>query len=85
MNKYTQTNITNRHEVRNQVLWVIAKIAIAITALILFGTTMNYGITRAEQNECHKWASQAETIPNFYTAQWQRNQCDHYGINLDKR
>lgn len=63
----------------------------AIVAVIIIGTILGFVqmisaglISRGEQHECRKWAKQAEVYrPQFYLTEWQKNQCDYHGIEIN--
>lgn len=62
----------------------------AIIAVIIIGTVLGFvkaisiGFSRGEQYECRKWAKQAEVYrPQFYLTEWQKNQCDYHGIEIN--
>jgi hypothetical protein len=43
-----------------------------------------YSVQKSEKNECKKWQSQSQEFPKFYSTDWQKDQCNHYGIKLNK-
>lgn len=59
----------------------------ATITLILFALIAGivHGINKSEQNECRKWAQMADERPDFYITDWQRAQCEHWGIPVEKK
>ncbi|MBP6980100.1 hypothetical protein KBB41_03605 [Candidatus Curtissbacteria bacterium] len=54
--------------------YIIYTIITIATAIFLFGL-ITKTVARAEQNECAKWAKQAQEYPKFYYLNWQKSQC----------
>jgi len=42
------------------------------------------GVKNGEKAECESWAAQAKEYPLFFSADWQKEQCQTYGIALNK-
>lgn len=64
---------------------------IIITVLVIVGVfafvqIAKTAIEKTEYQECITWQQQGEDYPNFYLLEWQKMQCNHYGIaiKLDK-
>lgn len=58
------------------VVWFSCLGAAFIAAIVI-------GLGRGETVECQQWRSDAKTLPGFYLTQWQKQQCDHYQINIE--
>ena len=63
-------------------------ILIAGISLIFIGIfTMVYGainlaISNQEKYECLKWAYESKIYDGYYLTEWQKSQCNHYGIEI---
>jgi len=57
---------------------------VTLTLVILVGVVLIAvkAIETIEINECNKWTQQAQDYPSFYLADWQKEQCEHYGIEV---
>lgn len=42
----------------------------------------DYGLKRFEALECQKWLYWEKTIPDWYSTNWQKEQCLRFGIKL---
>jgi len=60
----------------------IINIIIAIFLFIAFALILNKGIEKTEIAECYKWQAQSEQLINWYSTDWQKAQCNHYGIEI---
>jgi len=60
-------------------LYVIG-IAIGVALMLAF---MQIVIQRQEVYECTKWAGYAEEYPGFYLVEWQSQQCEYRGIQIN--
>lgn len=63
-----------------------------LVACILLGfwygrKTLIAGISYAEERrataECEKWADEAKVYPGYFLVEWQKMQCDTYGVSVD--
>ena len=57
--------------------------AIACLAIVILCSAFKFfgeAIESQEIYECHVWQQQAAEYPLFFMADWQKSQCDHYGI-----
>lgn len=59
--------------------------AIIISTFILFvlAALMLMGVKNEEKVSCHKWQTQATEYPDFYLTEWQKEQCDAHGIEIN--
>lgn len=59
-------------------------IVLAITAgTAALAFLLNVGFNRSEIVECNQWAEQAHEYAGFYLTQWQKDQCDAHGIDIN--
>jgi len=56
---------------------------IVIAMIIGMGFLLKGAIEKSEKLECVKWQGWAKEYPNFYTTQWQKDQCDHYNLIIE--
>lgn len=58
-------------------------IVLFILTLIPFSVILlKVVIERQELYECVQWQSQSEQYVNWYSTSWQKEQCQHYGIQI---
>ena len=65
---------------------LILAIIVAILVLSLataFTKAISKGLNESEINECKEWKKSAEKYPDYYLLGWQKEQCDHQGIEID--
>jgi uncharacterized membrane protein YdcZ (DUF606 family) len=67
---------------------MILTVTIALLLLgMLFGKLLIKGFEYAETKravaECEKWQGQALVFEGFYLANWQQDQCEYYGIEVE--
>ena len=65
---------------------MIKKITITAIAIVLIITLMliaEKALQNHEKTECIKWQGWAQEYPNFYMAQWQKDQCDHHQVEVE--
>lgn len=55
---------------------------VIIIGLIFFAAVI-IGVQRTEEAECNKWATQAEKYPDYYITQWQADQCEYHGVEIN--
>jgi hypothetical protein len=49
------------------------------------GIATKIGVDRQEKSECLKWQDEATKYPDYYLTAWQKEQCDHWGIQIDTK
>lgn len=54
---------------------------VAIITLMICGAIE--GVKRQEIKECNQWQEQADTYPGFYLLDWQKEQCQAHGIEIN--
>lgn len=59
---------------KNTILTIVNVIVIIFIIWLSF-EVLTAGIYRMERVECKQWAEDAEEYPDFYYANWQRQQC----------
>ena len=59
-------------------------ILIAAAFILALAVILPIGIKKHEQAECHEWVQMASEYVGYYSTQWQKDQCSHYGIELKK-
>ncbi len=62
---------------------VIILIGVATIAGILW--MANWGMNRQERFECKNWQAEAGDYPGYYITEWQQQQCDRWGIQIDAK
>jgi len=50
---------------------------------LIFGCILFKGLKIHERLECERWVRQSEEYENWYSLDWQKEQCKHYQINLE--
>ena len=55
-----------------------------IVLFILLYHAMIYGINKGERIECEEWQEWAEEYPAYQSTEWQRQQCKHHGLPLER-
>lgn len=58
------------------------KIILLLVVIVGIVSLIFYGVKKTEKYECQLWSTQAKEYPNYYITQWQKNQCDHYNIDI---
>lgn len=59
-------------------------ITLAVVALIvLFFYAVGTGLDRQAKADCYTWKNQSEQFPGFYLTQWQKDQCDAVGVEIN--
>lgn len=56
-------------------------LAIAITTSLV--VAIKYAIESSEMIECLNWQEEVDIYYNYYLTDWQVEQCENYGIELD--
>jgi len=62
---------------------VFQAIVISLFILFVLSALMLMGMKNEEKVSCHKWQTQATEYPGFYLTQWQKEQCDAHGIQIN--
>jgi len=56
---------------------------VAVGVLIVaFGLVTNEGLKRTEWAECQQWVRDSQQYQDWYSTDWQREQCLTFGIEL---
>lgn len=58
----------------------IALIIVSLLAITLGIVSLSVGLQRQEIYECNKWRSESRQLYNYYLTDWQKAQCEQYGI-----
>jgi len=64
---------------------IIKIILLILSGALLFGMFIKVaaeGLNAHERNECLQWEEQSKGYALFYLSDWQKKQCDHYGIKI---
>lgn len=65
----------------------IVMIALAGASLFYGTKAVIAGVSYAEAShatgQCEKWADEAKVYPGYFLAEWQKMQCDYYGVQID--
>jgi hypothetical protein len=61
----------------------LLNLVLAIILGITFFLALKYGIEKSEIAECLQWQEEAKNISIYYLVEWQAEQCQHYGIQVD--
>jgi surface antigen len=80
--------LKNKTTMKNKKGWIdlggIIFVLVIIVAICLIVKALDYGVGLTEQGECLKWQKEAvEYAPHYYLVEWQKQQCEHYGITID--
>ena len=55
---------------------------------VLIGTifffVLRFSVEKTERAECIRWEEESRAYSLYFTTDWQREQCNHYGITLPK-
>ena len=62
---------------------VLQAIIISTFVLFILAALMLMGVKNEEKVSCHKWQTQATEYPGFYLLEWQKEQCDAHGIQIN--
>lgn len=62
-----------------KLLFIALGLSLFAVALVII---VMVGAERQEFRDCLNWREQANTYPTFYLTDWQKQQCDHYGITI---
>ena len=54
---------------------------VLILVLVIF--VLSNSLDKQERNECLIWQHQSEIYEGFFLAQWQKEQCDYHGIEVN--
>mgnify|MGYP001617176134 CR=1 FL=1 len=57
----------------------IVVLVVGLGAMFIF----EYGVEKSEKAECLKFQDQALIYPGFFLTEYQKQQCDRYGIEID--
>jgi hypothetical protein len=60
-------------------------LGIAVMMVLLFCGYWFYALPKQEKIECENWIRESSIYPNYYFTDWQKEQCLHYGYDLDKK
>lgn len=58
------------------------KTIIAIVIIAGIFSALNDGVAKSEKTECIKWEKQSQEYQKWYSTDWQKKQCQNYGIAL---
>ena len=58
------------------------KVILILITLALCIWATNQAIKAHEEMECVQWEEDSSKYPNWYSTNWQKAQCEIYGINL---
>jgi hypothetical protein len=64
-------------------LWIIIVLLGAVGAITILVWASNIAVSRGEKAECIQWQHEAKQYPNYYLAQWQKDECDRYQIIIE--
>ena len=62
---------------------VFNAIVLSLFILFILAALLLMGFKKEEQVSCHKWQEHAEQFAGFYLTQWQKDQCDAHGIEIN--
>lgn len=60
---------------------IIGSVLLAFIFGFIFA--LGVGVKKTEIAECEVWQLEAVRYPGYFLAGWQKNQCDHYGIQIN--
>lgn len=64
----------------------MSKVAVVLVIGALFVIIflfLQIGVSRTERTECSFWLENSKKYRDYYLTQWQKDQCDSYGISVD--
>lgn len=64
---------------------LITKISLIIVLVWFLVKGLLIGLEINEKAECMKWLEYSKTYPDFYLLEWQKKQCDNYGIQINSK
>jgi hypothetical protein len=69
----------------NDIIKIIILLIIGTATLGAFMLLIEWGTERQEQYECQKWQVEAKEYADkgYFLADWQKAQCQHYGIEIN--
>lgn len=62
---------------------VFEAIVLSLFVLFVLAALLLMGFKKEEQVSCYKWQEQAGQYSGFYLLQWQKDQCDAHGIEIN--
>lgn len=66
----------------NELMWVLHYIVIIILIVAVIGLFLYAGLQRSEIVYCNKIKDYSRQYAHFYITQWEKDMCDHYGIEI---
>lgn len=54
-----------------------------IALIVLFFWAIGTGLDRQAKADCETWRNQANEFEGFYLTQWQKDQCDAVGVEVN--
>lgn len=60
--------------IKDIILWAVV---VGLLSVIIW-----LSLASVEKSECLRWKEEAGKYPNYYLLKWQKEQCDHYGIDV---
>lgn len=60
---------------------ILALIGLVILGAVIFAAFL-IGLNKAEKLECLKWQKEAGEYPDYFLTDWQKEQCEHRGIEI---
>lgn len=55
---------------------------VTIGALVIMYIMFAITAPKTEKTECLQWKVDSRMYPNYYLADWQKEQCKHYSIEI---
>lgn len=56
-------------------------------AIVIIGLTAGHiilgGLEKSEKTDCLRWQSEAKEFQSYFIKDWQKTECDQYGITID--
>jgi len=69
----------------NEIVKFIILLIVGLIGLGAFMLLIEWGTEKQEQYECQKWQTEAKEYADkgYFLADWQKAQCQHYGIEIN--
>jgi len=61
----------------------IAVASIFVALFIGFVAATHIGLQKQERLECQKWELEADKYSGYFIAEWQKEQCDSFGTQIE--
>lgn len=67
---------------REYVIGLVLFAIVVVLVLTTFVQMISSGIEKHERIECIQWLADSQNYDNWYATEWQVEQCENYGVDL---